>query len=165
MVQCGAHLVCWAQSNRHHSMVCNITSKSVTRYHTFNPSWVFDTAWRHLLHSLVVASIDIFGWLLLGNQLIHWGPNLLVSRICGHESPSLHHFWSQSPVELTPELRDTINSLGTLKHIVSPNYEHIKFAKQVCPIPLYPAIHLCRLYCINHVWKGAVHCAERCFCP
>lgn len=37
----------------------------------------------------------------------------------------------QSPVELTPELRDAINSLGTLKHIVSPNFEHIKFAKQV----------------------------------
>lgn len=38
--------------------------------------------------------------------------------------------WTQSPVELTLELRDAINSLGTLKHIVSPNYEHIKFARQ-----------------------------------
>ena len=34
-------------------------------------------------------------------------------------------------MELTPELLDAINSLGTLKHIVSPNYEHIKFARQV----------------------------------
>ena len=41
------------------------------------------------------------------------------------------HLLLQSPVELTPELRDAINALGTLKHIVSPNYEHVKFAKQV----------------------------------
>ncbi len=37
----------------------------------------------------------------------------------------------QSPVELTPELRDAINALGALRHIVSPNFEHVKFARQV----------------------------------
>ena len=37
----------------------------------------------------------------------------------------------QSPVALTPELRDAINALGQLRHIVSPNFEHVKFARQV----------------------------------
>ena len=38
---------------------------------------------------------------------------------------------TQSPVALTPELRDAVNALGKLRHIVSPNFEHVKFASQV----------------------------------
>lgn len=39
--------------------------------------------------------------------------------------------WTQSPVELTPDLRQAYDELGEVKHIVSPNYEHISFGKQV----------------------------------
>lgn len=39
--------------------------------------------------------------------------------------------WTQSPVELTPELKRACDELGQVKHIVSPNYEHTAFAKQV----------------------------------
>lgn len=38
--------------------------------------------------------------------------------------------WTQSPVELTPELKRACDELGQVKHIVSPNYEHTAFAKQ-----------------------------------
>ena len=36
-----------------------------------------------------------------------------------------------SPVELDDDLRDAMADIGgDVKHIVSPNYEHVKFAKQ-----------------------------------
>lgn len=38
--------------------------------------------------------------------------------------------WTQSPVELTPELKQQLDAIGPVKHIVSPNYEHTKFAQQ-----------------------------------
>ncbi len=51
--------------------------------------------------------------------------------------------WVQSPVELTPELRDAINALGSLRHIVSPNFEHVKFAREVR--------HQCQITKTTHV--------------
>ncbi len=39
--------------------------------------------------------------------------------------------WVHSPVELTPELKTALDAIGDVRHIVSPNYEHTKFAGQV----------------------------------
>jgi hypothetical protein len=39
--------------------------------------------------------------------------------------------WTQSPVELTPDLRQACDDVGEVKHIVSPNFEHTSFGKQV----------------------------------
>ena len=39
--------------------------------------------------------------------------------------------WVHSPVSLDADLAAALAELGEVKHIVSPNYEHTKFAQQV----------------------------------
>jgi len=39
--------------------------------------------------------------------------------------------WVHSPVELDDTLAAALAELGEVKHIVTPNYEHTKYAKQV----------------------------------
>jgi len=41
--------------------------------------------------------------------------------------------WVHSPVKLDPELKAAMDALGPVKHIVTPNFEHNKFAQQVTP--------------------------------
>ena len=38
--------------------------------------------------------------------------------------------WVHSPVGLDEPLRDALAALGEVKHVVSPNYEHVKWAAQ-----------------------------------
>ena len=38
--------------------------------------------------------------------------------------------WVHSPVELDEALKDALEKLGTVKFVVSPNYEHLKYASQ-----------------------------------
>ena len=40
--------------------------------------------------------------------------------------------WVHSPVNLDPELKAAMDALGPVKHIVTPNFEHNKFAQQAC---------------------------------
>jgi len=35
-----------------------------------------------------------------------------------------------SPVNLDEPLRQALDKIGTVKHVVSPNYEHVKYAKE-----------------------------------
>ena len=37
--------------------------------------------------------------------------------------------WVHSPIDLDEETKKEIDALGEVKHIVSPNYEHLKYAK------------------------------------
>ena len=37
--------------------------------------------------------------------------------------------WVHSPIDLDEETKKEIDALGTVKHIVSPNFEHLKYAK------------------------------------
>lgn len=39
--------------------------------------------------------------------------------------------WVHSPVFLDDELKEALTQLGPVKHVVSPNYEHVKYAGQV----------------------------------
>jgi len=41
-----------------------------------------------------------------------------------------HDLWIHSPVYLDKSLRDALRQLGTVKYIISPNYEHLKYAPQ-----------------------------------
>lgn len=45
----------------------------------------------------------------------------------GQEKPQL---WIHSPVDLEDSLRETLEQLGVVTHVVSPNYEHVKYAQQ-----------------------------------
>lgn len=38
--------------------------------------------------------------------------------------------WVHSPVELEADLRTALDAIGPVAHIISPNYEHVKYAKQ-----------------------------------
>jgi len=40
------------------------------------------------------------------------------------------HLWVHSPIELDEQLRNALDTLGTVKYVVSPNYEHLKYASQ-----------------------------------
>ena len=38
--------------------------------------------------------------------------------------------WIHSPVSLTEELVEVLEGLGDVKWVVSPNYEHVKYARE-----------------------------------
>jgi Domain of unknown function (DUF4336) len=38
--------------------------------------------------------------------------------------------WVHSPVGLDPPLQEALDKLGTVKYVISPNYEHLKFAPE-----------------------------------
>lgn len=40
------------------------------------------------------------------------------------------NLWVHSPVDLDEATKSALKKLGTVKYIISPNYEHLKFAKQ-----------------------------------
>jgi len=46
------------------------------------------------------------------------------------EKGSKPDLWVHSPVMLDGPLIQTLEQLGTVRHVVSPNYEHVKFANQ-----------------------------------
>jgi hypothetical protein len=54
----------------------------------------------------------------------HWAITRVAQKYAGT-------LWTQSPVELTPDLRQACDDVGEVKHIVSPNFEHTSFGKQV----------------------------------
>lgn len=78
--------------------------------------------------------------------------------------------WTQSPVELTPDLRQACDDVGKVKHIVSPNFEHTSFGKQVgcarayacgfhiSPLVVTLATMVCSMYVHDHPgsWAPAV---------
>ena len=46
--------------------------------------------------------------------------------------------WVHSPVSLDDDLAAALAELGEVKHIVTPNYEHTKYAQQVHSAVLMP---------------------------
>ncbi|CAB9501040.1 Conserved hypothetical protein [Seminavis robusta] len=48
--------------------------------------------------------------------------------------------WVHSPVGLDEPLKEALDKLGTVKYVVSPNYEHLKFAPQWAAA--YPDAHM-----------------------
>ncbi|KAL7534728.1 hypothetical protein ACHAXR_009545 [Thalassiosira sp. AJA248-18] len=48
----------------------------------------------------------------------------------GSSSTSTPELVVHSPVGLDPPLIDALQTLGTVTHVISPNYEHVKYAKQ-----------------------------------
>ena len=47
--------------------------------------------------------------------------------------------WVHSPVSLDDELAAALAELGDVKHIVTPNFEHTKYAQQVGAASLLPS--------------------------
>jgi hypothetical protein len=64
-----------------------------------------------------------------------WNNIDVMGRMAVVELPSSNNqdkpdLWIHSPVALDVPLQKAIDSIGTVKHIVSPNYEHVKYASQ-----------------------------------
>jgi len=64
--------------------------------------------------------------------------------------------WIHSPVSLTEELVEVLEGLGDVKWVVSPNYEHVKYAREwaerykdavmvACPGTYYVQLCLCSI--------------------
>ncbi len=80
--------------------------------------------------------------------------------------------WVHSPVKLDPELRAAMDALGPVKHIVTPNFEHNKFAQQVIVQHLYWQQYLIHNFLAVHIsWplcfpaqlqKQSVQCSLSC---
>jgi hypothetical protein len=68
--------------------------------------------------------------------------------------------WVHSMVALDDELRQALSELGPVKHIVSPNYEHVKYAGQVPrslpslshPLFLLPILHRGEVIALPQLW-------------
>ena len=58
------------------------------------------------------------------------GCRMTVIQLETSSENGLPDLFVHSPVFLDPPLISALEKLGTVKHVVSPNYEHVKFAKQ-----------------------------------
>lgn len=58
------------------------------------------------------------------------GCRMTVVKLTGNENINNCDLWVHSPVALDGPLQKALAQLGTVKHVVSPNYEHVRFAKQ-----------------------------------
>ncbi|GKZ00318.1 hypothetical protein MPSEU_000984700 [Mayamaea pseudoterrestris] len=63
----------------------------------------------------------------LWNNIDVMGRMVVLELPSGSDKPDL---WVHSPVALDGPLQKALDSIGNVKHIVSPNYEHVKYAGQ-----------------------------------
>lgn len=64
-----------------------------------------------------------------GDRPFYWNKIDVGGRMCIIQLEG-GDLWVHSPVNLDPETKNALKKLGTVKYIVSPNYEHLKYAKQ-----------------------------------
>ena len=70
--------------------------------------------------------------------------------------------WVHSPVNLDPELKAAMDALGPVKHIVTPNFEHNKFAQQACPVSC--CFYISRVLGTRNCCKARCHKHASCLC-
>ena len=63
----------------------------------------------------------------LWNNIDVMGRMVVIELPSSNERPDL---WVHSPVALDGPLQKALDAIGNVKHIVSPNYEHVKYAAQ-----------------------------------
>mmetsp|Transcript_23372 Transcript_23372/g.55080 ORF Transcript_23372/g.55080 Transcript_23372/m.55080 type:complete len:369 (+) Transcript_23372:186-1292(+) len=64
-----------------------------------------------------------------GDRPFYWNKIDVGGRMCVIQLEG-GDLWVHSPVNLDLETKEALKKLGTVKYIVSPNYEHLKYAKQ-----------------------------------
>lgn len=64
-----------------------------------------------------------------GDRPFYWNSIDVGGRMCVIQLPD-GNLWVHSPVGLDEETKAALKKLGTVKYVVSPNYEHLKYAKQ-----------------------------------
>jgi hypothetical protein len=64
-----------------------------------------------------------------GDRPFYWNKIDVGCRMCVIQLPN-NDLWIHSPVGLDVETKSVLDKLGTVKFVVSPNYEHVSFAEQ-----------------------------------
>jgi hypothetical protein len=65
-----------------------------------------------------------------GDRPFYWNRIDVGCRMCVIQLENSHDLWVHSPVGLDTATKNTLSQLGTVKYVISPNYEHLKFAEQ-----------------------------------
>ncbi|KAG7361173.1 protein of unknown function DUF4336 containing protein [Nitzschia inconspicua] len=65
-----------------------------------------------------------------GDRPFYWNRIDVGCRMCVIQLENSNDLWVHSPVGLDSATKNALNKLGTVKYVVSPNYEHLKFAEQ-----------------------------------
>jgi hypothetical protein len=64
-----------------------------------------------------------------GDRAFYWNKIDVGGRMCVIQLDD-GDLWVHSPVDLDQETKIAVDKLGTVKYVVSPNYEHLKYAKK-----------------------------------
>lgn len=64
-----------------------------------------------------------------GDRPFYWNKIDVGGRMCVIQLDD-GNLWVHSPVDLDEDTRSALKKLGNVKYIVSPNFEHLKYAKQ-----------------------------------
>lgn len=65
-----------------------------------------------------------------GDRPFYWNKIDVGCRMCVIQLENSNDLWVHSPVGLDAATKNALSQLGTVKYVVSPNYEHLKFAEQ-----------------------------------
>jgi hypothetical protein len=65
-----------------------------------------------------------------GDRPFYWNSIDVGCRMCVIQLENSDDLWVHSPVGLDTATKNTLSQLGTVKYVISPNYEHLKFAEQ-----------------------------------
>jgi hypothetical protein len=70
------------------------------------------------------------------------GCRMTVIELPSSSKDSKPDLWVHSPVGLDGPLKDALAKLGTVKYVVSPNYEHLKVSLQSMPMNIVESIEI-----------------------
>eukprot|EP00536_Pseudo-nitzschia_multiseries_P002872 jgi/Psemu1/184520/e_gw1.40.74.1 len=85
-----------------------------------------ESTWSNRLGTALTPVAD---GVYTGDRPFYWNKIDVGGRMCVIQLNG-GDLWVHSPVNLDSETKEALKKLGTVKYIVSPNYEHLKYAKQ-----------------------------------
>jgi hypothetical protein len=103
---------------------------------SLNPSQGYTTAGWSNRAATVLTPVHLDPNVYTGDRPFYWnridvGCRMTVIELPADDSTSGRpDLWVHSPVGLDGPMQQALNQLGNVKYVVSPNYEHLKFAAQ-----------------------------------
>jgi len=103
----------------------------VQRSKELNPENYMSPGWSNR-PGTVLTPVHLEPGVYTGDRPFYWNDIDVSCRMTVVELPSQTNgkpdLWVHSPVNLDGPMMETIGKLGTVKYVMSPNYEHLKFA-------------------------------------
>jgi Domain of unknown function (DUF4336) len=90
------------------------------------------SAWSNRLGTVLTPAADR---IYTADRPFYWnnidvGGRMTVIQLPANEKNNKYDLWIHSPIDLDVTTKSAIDQLGTVKYVVSPNYEHLKYAEQ-----------------------------------